>query len=102
MKGGSRKRRHHSKPGPRLDPTRPAQQHVCVFARPKPKAALAEVHPLQCSNANFRRQLAPNAQDHFTTVGFRDAAILVEYLGYFCGGRPMACLPRILIFSTYS
>jgi hypothetical protein len=30
---GSRKRRHHSKPGPRLDPTRPDMklgQHCCI------------------------------------------------------------------------
>src|SRR5258708_38014805 len=28
MIGGSRKRRHHSKPGPRLDPTRPGYQTI--------------------------------------------------------------------------
>jgi hypothetical protein len=32
--GGSRKRRHHSKPGPRLDPTRPKQSWtICADKR---------------------------------------------------------------------
>src|SRR6267142_691818 len=42
MIGGSRKRRHHSKPGPRLDPTRPGSLGIDTVSRPSSRNSWSE------------------------------------------------------------
>jgi hypothetical protein len=41
MIGGSRRRRHHSKPGPRLDPTRPGESPAWVRGSARPVVSVA-------------------------------------------------------------
>ena len=53
MIGGSRKRRHHSKPGPRLDPTRLQLIARSRCARPSAKAPVCSTEPImRCGNVS--------------------------------------------------
>src|SRR5665811_1733839 len=90
MIGGSRKRRHHSKPGPRLDPTRPVRksaftQPLKVAPRPpapQPSGCQREItfvlgFQSRCANSVVRRleqtHVETQCEDLMTSQGRRIA-----------------------------